>query len=346
MMQTIEVVLSSEPSKTFRCTKAANSLDIDIQKKLTHRLAVSADIDEPYNVGLIIGSSGSGKTTLAKQLFGENAFQEILDLTRPVIDQFPESYSYEDCANALNGVGLTQVPCWIRPAFTLSNGQRTRAEIALRMAQEREFTAMDEWTSVVDRTVAKVMSHCIAKHARRANKSIVLCSCHYDVIEWLNPDWIIDCNKQSFTDRRSLCRNFKRSEQLTFDIRETNRSTWRYFSKYHYLSERMPGGHIETFGLFSGNEQIGFQCFANYVPTRKGETRKMHFNRTVIHPYYVGLGLGALLINETSRLMAERGYEVMAKFSSVPVKRALDKHCDKWRIIAIDRAMKQRSGET
>jgi len=106
----------------------------------------------------------------------------------------------------------------------------------------------------------------------------------------------------------------------------------------------MPGGHIETFGLFSGNEQIGFQCFANYVPTRKGETKKMHFNRTVIHPDYVGLGLGALLINETSRLMAERGYEVMAKFSSVPVKRALDKHCDKWRIIAIDRAMKTTVG--
>lgn len=335
--RTLTVSLHSDPSKSFRCTKAANSLDIDVTKKLTHTLSVAADLEAPYNVGLIIGASGSGKTTLARHVFGDDAFREFLDPTRPVIDQFPDDYTYDDCAAALNGVGLTAVTCWIRPAFTLSNGQKTRAEIALQMARDAERCVIDEWTSVVDRTVAKIMSYCISKHARSARRSVVLLSCHYDVIEWLNPDWIIDCNKQTFTDRRSLCRNFQRSEQITFDVRKADRASWRYFSKYHYLSDRLPGGATETFGLFKGDEQVGFQCFANYVPHKPGTAMKMHFNRTVIHPDYVGFGLGARFINATSEIMSRRGFEVMAKFSSAPVKRALDKHADKWRLISIDR---------
>ena len=252
-MRHYELTLMSEVSKSFRCTKAANSLDIDQTKKAIHHFEVDADIDGDYSVGLIVGASGSGKTTLAKDIWGDDISKEVLDLSQPVIDQFDESYSYDDCAAMLAGVGLTAVICWIRPAYMLSNGQRVRAELALRLATfhqtSDEPVVMDEWTSVVDRTIGKVMSHCVQKHARRFARKVILLSCHYDVIEWLNPDWIIDCNKQTFVDRR-LLRPRQRTEQLRFDIRAVGRETWPYFSKYHYLSDRLPGGHIETFGLF------------------------------------------------------------------------------------------------
>lgn len=197
---------------------------------------------------------------------------------------------------------------------------------------------IDEWTSVVDRTVAKVMSHCIAKHARKTGKRIVLCSCHYDVVEWLNPDWIIDCNRQEFIDRRSLCRSFERSERLAFDIAEVDGKTWKYFSRYHYLSEELPGGYVRTFGLFHGDAQIGFQCFANYVPHRRGSVRKMqmHSNRTVIHPDYVGLGMGIHLINLTSDQMLREGFDVRAKYSSTPVYLAMSKYPE-WKLLAVQR---------
>ena len=52
---------------------------------------------------------------------------------------------------------------------------------------------------------------------------------------------------------------------------------------------------------------------------------KMHSNRTVIHPDYVGLGLGMRLIEETSHIMHKDGYDVWAKFSSVPVAKAFEK---------------------
>jgi len=341
--QTFSVTLTSPIATSFRCVKAANSLDIDAKKKAEHHFEVEADISSPYNVGLIVGASGSGKTTLCKHIFGENCFTEVLDLAKPVIDQFPSSFTYDECAAMLAGVGLTSVVCWIRPAHTLSNGQRARAECALRMATDDQhpITLVDEWTSVVDRTIGKVMSHCIAKHARKFNKQVILASCHYDVIEWLNPDWVIDCNKQEFTDRRLLCRDYQRSERLRFDIRRADRRTWNYFSKYHYLSDRLPGGHIEVYGLFHGDDQVGFQCFANYVPWRTDdlEREKMHSNRTVIHPDYAGLGMGIKLINATSLDMMRRGFDVWAKFSSTPIYLHMVRQPE-WKLVDVQRKVK------
>lgn len=327
-MKNYSLVLESDPWDSFRCKKAANSLDIDIKKKLRHEFSVDADLDTDFSIGVIVGASGSGKTTFAESVYGKESLQRLLDPKKPVIEQFLDEMSYDDCARMLSGVGLSSVPCWIRPAATLSNGQKERAEIALQMAQPIERVVIDEWTSVVDRTVGKVMSECIQKWARKTGKQVVLLSCHYDVLDWLQPDWVVDCNKQQYADRRSLRRS--RKEKLTLDIREVGRESWKYFSKYHYLSDRLPGGHIETFGLFHGDDQIGFECFANYVPYRKedqlyGKRKKMHSNRAVIHPDYVGLGLGLKLIDACSKIMHERGYDVYAKFSSVPLFKARQK---------------------
>lgn len=345
-MQTYELTLRSDPSRSFMVQKAADSLDIDTTKKLTHHIKVQADLETAYNVGLIVGASGSGKTTLAKQIFGDDCFSTLLDPSLPIIDQLPQNMDYNARAAALNGVGLTQVVCWIRPALTLSNGQRERAEIALKIANMTQggTSVVDEWTSVVDRTVAKVMSYCIQKHARRTDTRVVLCSCHYDVVEWLDPDWIIDCNTQTYADRRCLQRG-QRSERLVFDVRPVHKSTWRFFSRYHYLSDKLPVGHIRTYGLFHGANQIGYQCFVNYTPPRPGTRVIMHSNRTVIHPDYAGFGLGIRLINLTSEFVAREGFDVRAKFSSKPVYRAMSRQ-DCWKPEKTARALKMTLGST
>jgi len=336
-VQNFKLTLASPVATSFRATKAANSLDIDSEKKSIHNFEVKADLESPFNIGLIVGASGSGKTTLVKHIYGDKCFKEILDINQPVIDQFPDSMSYDECAAMLCGVGLTAVPCWIRPAYTLSNGQRARAECALQMARDDiEMIVIDEWTSVVDRTVAKVMSHCIQKHARKTGKKIVLLSCHYDVIEWLNPDWVIDANKQEYNDRRSLWRDFERTEKLHFEIRETDRSTWKFFSRYHYLSESYPGGFTKTYGLFVDNNQIGFQCFANYVPHRKGTKMILHSNRVVIHPDYCGFGLGLQMTDACAESLKNQGYEIFAKFSSIPMYNARKKST-KWKLMDVMR---------
>lgn len=335
-MQNYRVRLESPVSSSFRCQKAADSLDIDVSKKSVHELNITADVKTQFNIGLILGASGSGKTTLAKHIFGENVFDFEFDETKPVIEQFPDEYSYDDCAKMLSGIGLTSVPCWIRPIYTLSNGQKTRAIAALQMAKCDTFV-VDEWTSVVDRTVAKAMSNCIQKFSRKTNKTIILLSCHYDVVEWLNPDWIIDCNKQEYIERRSLWQNYERQEKLQFDIAKCDRKSWRFFSKYHYLSEKIPGGHVEFFGMYHNGEQIGFICYANYVPHRKNTIKQMHFNRLVIHPDYIGLGLGEYLLNETAKIMSNNGFDVRGKFSSVPTYKILLRSPNLWKCLNIQR---------
>lgn len=339
-MQNFKLKLISPVSTSFKCVKAANSLDIDAEKKSIHEFNVSADIETKFNIGLIVGASGSGKTTLAKHIWGDDCFDEILNPKLPVIEQFPEKYSYDECAAMLCGVGLTSVPCWIRPAQTLSNGQRARAECALQMARmDKQIIIIDEWTSVVDRTIAKVMSHCIQKHARKIDTKIILLSCHYDVIEWLNPDWIIDANKQTYENRRSLWQTFKRTEQLQFAIKETNRSSWSYFSKYHYLSDRLAGGKAYYFALYDGLNEIGFLAFSNYVPKRPNKKMQLHFNRLVIHPDYCGFGLGIHFLNLCSEIIKNKNYEVMGKFSSAPVFNSLSKD-KKWKLNAVERKHK------
>jgi len=338
--KTIDIKLQSEIFTNFRCQVAANSLDIDVAKKSIHHLHIdNVNIPDKWNVGLVYGSSGSGKTTMIKQLFGDEIFKSVLNDEEPIINQFPETFSYEECASILNGNGLNSVPCWIRPVKTLSNGQRARAEAALLMTQSDNIICIDEWTSVVDRTVAKAMSVCISKFAKKHNKKIILLSCHYDILEWLNPDWMIDCNKQCFELPKGADFFFTEREKLKFTIKEIGRESWKYFSKYHYLSERLPGGKIYLYGLFCEENQIGFQCFANYTPHRKGTKIIFHSNRTVVHPDYNGLGLGIKLINETTKLLIQKiDCRIMAKFSSTPVFKAMIKQKD-WMFLGETRLM-------
>lgn len=332
----VEVILKSEVSKSFYAVKAAQSLDIDVEKKSVHHLTIQPNIREDFKIGMIIGSSGSGKTTLAKKMFGEDCFKSVFDLDRSIIDQFDDKYSYDERAIILNSIGLSSVPCWIKPAKTLSNGQRARAEAALAIANSKEdIIVLDEWTSVVDRTVAKVMSHCINKFSKKFDKRIILLSCHFDVIEWVDPDWIINCNDQSFLDRGLLRpEERERKERLEFTIRAATRESWKQFSKYHYLNDKIPGGRIFFYGLFHGDGQIGFICFANYTPKRPNKRWIYHFNRIVIHPDYAGFGLGIKLITESTKIFLKEhpSAKVMGLFSSIPVYKAMIKN-KYWRFL-------------
>lgn len=339
--KTIEVILESPVSNNFRCKMACDALDIDIKKKSVHRLKIDGiNLPEKWNVGLVYGASGSGKTTLLKKIFGDNVFKTSIKENEPIINQLPKDLTYEECASILTGIGLNSVPCWVRPVKTLSNGQRARAEAALLMVQHNEVINIDEWTSVVDRTVAKAMSYCLQKFARKQNKQIILCSCHYDVLEWLVPDWLIDCNEQKFKLRKGKDFFFNERDKLKFEIKKIGRDSWQYFSKYHYLSDKLPGGEIYLYGLFHNNKQIGFQCFANYTPKTAGRQPIVHSNRTVIHPDYQGLGLGIMIINETSRLFKKEkpGYRIMAKFSALPVYKAMIKQ-KQWEFLGEKRLM-------
>lgn len=126
--------------------------------------------------------------------------------------------------------------------------------------------------------------------------------------------------------------------KMVFEVRRITKTSWRNFSKFHYLSDNLPGGVVFFYGLFFQGKQIGFQCLANYTP--HGDKKKpmiLHSNRTVVHPDYVGLGLGIHLINASIVDILSRGnYRVMAKFSSKPVYAAMLKN-KRWKFLGAKR---------
>lgn len=345
MKQKISFSLSSDPSTSFKCIKAAQSVDLDLKKKLKYDFSCEIDLPDNWNLGVIYGNSGSGKSTVSQYLFPKDSFVNAkpLDPDLTILDHFPDDLDYNDCANLLCSLGLSQVPCWLRPVKTLSNGQKHRAEIAYNLALNKEkIIIIDEWTSVVDRMVAKIMSHTIAKFISKTNRKIVLCSCHEDIIEWIQPDWMLNCNDKNF---RRLVRQ-PRSEKLYFKIYKTNRNIWPLFSQYHYLSDKIPGGLNFIYGLFNDQMQpIGCIFYSNYI-TNKSANNTFHANRIVIHPDYCGFNLGGLLLNKSAALLKKEYPELklLIKFSSLPVLKLLLKYSDKWRPISKDLTLFTQKG--
>lgn len=85
-----------------------------------------------------------------------------------------------------------------------------RVELARAML-ESDFIVFDEFTSVVDRQVAQTASMAINKAVHRMDKQFIAVTCHYDVLEWLQPDWVFDTNEMRcfFSISRDLRSNTK-----------------------------------------------------------------------------------------------------------------------------------------
>jgi len=67
---------------------------------------------------------------------------------------------------------------------------------------EEPIIVFDEFTSVVDREVAKVSSFAIQKAVRRTKKKFIAVTCHYDIIDYLEPDWVLCTDDMSFSKKK------------------------------------------------------------------------------------------------------------------------------------------------
>src|SRR5439155_11377632 len=145
------------------------------------------------------GPSGSGKTLLLRE-FGQEE-QPLWEPDKAIVSHFGHS---DIALEKLEAVGLNSVPSWCSSYHVLSTGEKFRADLARKL---KDGAVVDEFTSVIDRNVAK--SACVALR-RYVNKvglqNIVLASCHYDILEWLQPDWYFDTADGSMHDGRLLRR--------------------------------------------------------------------------------------------------------------------------------------------
>jgi len=253
---------------------------------------------------LIVGTSGSGKSTILKSL-GEYS-QPSIEFYNTVIENFSTPERGEEL---LLACGLRTIPTWFRTPHTLSNGEHHRFEMALSLDQG--INKIDEFTSVVDRDTAKSLALSMRKYydQRGTDEPLYIASCHRDIIDWLDPDWVYDTDLQVLDNRRSPFRMGSRP-QLILTIRGTSPETWRYFSKYHYLDTSMSRS-VHCYVLLLGDKPIGFHAAIH--STNRDIHSYWRGHRTVILPEFQGMGIGTAFSDAIAELYVSRGFRYFSK---------------------------------
>lgn len=257
--------------------------------------------DRSWNVGLIVGPSGCGKSTIARRLFAEVlAKQEALDawpVDRSLLDAFPAELSIKDVVALLSSVGFSSPPAWLRPFQVLSTGQQFRARLARLLACCPELAVMDEYTSVVDRTVAQIGSAALAKTVRQRGQQFVAVTCHEDVADWLQPDWVYRPAENLFQWR---C--LRRRPNISLEVFRCRPAAWRLFHAHHYLSGSLAPAAVCFLATWQ-DRPVAFSAWINAL-TRHGGRRE---HRTVTLPDYQGVGIGMALSNFCASLWTALG---------------------------------------
>ena len=258
----------------------------------------NVDLSGNWNIGVVVGASGSGKTSIGKQIFGEN---KIADLSRgwsdkPIIDDIAPNGDFNKVTGLLASVGLGDVPAWLRPFRVLSNGEQFRAGLARLICEQPSEIVIDEFTSVIDRQIAKIGAQAFQKAWRRENPNgkVVLLTPHYDILDWVQPDWVIDTSKKTF-ERGYL----RRRPEIELEIRKTNGSYWRYFKPHYYLDLPMPIAAEYFVGLVDGE----LACHLAVSPWfHVGGYRA---TRLVTMPEWQGAGVGTRFLNAVAQYHAD-----------------------------------------
>lgn len=190
-MPHFDIVRENHPSNTFRVSKVEADFDVKPEHSCEHFVG-DLEMPETWNIGVIVGGSGTGKSTIAKEIFGDVVIDGFKYCADSVIDDMPNE-NVSEITKMFYSVGFGSVPSWLKPYKVLSNGEKMRVDLA-RALLEKNFVVFDEFTSVVDRQVAQTACLAVAKAVRKSEKRFVAVSCHYDILDWLEPDWIFDTN--------------------------------------------------------------------------------------------------------------------------------------------------------
>ncbi len=340
--------------ESFRVQQVAGMFDVPLEKKCTERFSVELPgRDEAWDVGLIVGPSGSGKSSVARECFGD-VLAGIADWPedKAVVDCFGE-LPMRQVVELLTAVGFSSPPSWVKPYHVLSTGQRFRcdlaralsnAEFGLRNAElkrssephsairipnsEFPLVAFDEFTSVVDRTVAKACSTAIAKGIRRRSIPcrFVAVTCHYDVAEWLEADWVLDMATGRL-DRRRL-----RRPTIQLELYRCQVAAWKLFARHHYLSGSIARGARCYLALWNG-QPVTF-CATLPIVAQKNHRR---FTRIVTLPDFQGMGIGMRVVAAVAQLHRQEGMRINVT-SSHPALIRHCKHSPEWKTVSVRKA--------
>lgn len=325
-MSSITIVRESDIIRTPRIMQLEGIFDVPPSKRSKEEWSVNLVLPEQWNVGVIVGPSGSGKTTVARHIFGDDmigGWEWPMD--KSIVDGFPADMSIKDIVALLSSVGFSSPPSWVRPFRVLSNGEQFRVMIARTLAEKPALAVVDEFTSVVDRTVAQIGSAAIAKTVRRRNQKFIAVSCHYDILDWLEPDWVYEPHTDNFYNGRYL----HQRPRINLSIKRVHHSAWRLFRKHHYLDTELNKAAACFVAFWEGVPVAFTGAQAMPHPNIKNLWRE---HRTVCLPDYQGVGIGNAMSDYIASVMAGLGkhYNSVTSHPAMIRSRNLSSN---WRIV-------------
>jgi hypothetical protein len=208
----------------------------------------------------------------------------------------------------LSSVGFSSPPAWLRPFRALSTGQQFRATLALLLARALAAPAggpvvLDEFTSVVDRTVAQIGSAALARVVRARGLQFVAVTCHDDVEPWLNPDWVYRPAEDLFQWR---C--LRRRPPIHLQLVRCQASAWPLFAAHHYLSAGLASGAACFLATWQ-DRPVAFSAWLPFVGAGPPARRE---HRTVTLPDFQGVGIGNAVSNALAAMWAGVGYRALS----------------------------------
>lgn len=256
-------------------------------------------VPEDFGIGLIVGGSGSGKSTLLKEFGSETTVE--WNSNKAVASHFDSS---EDAQDKLAAVGFNSIGDWVKPYHVLSNGQQFRADLARRLTDN---AIIDEFTSVVDRNVAKSCSVALRRWVDKSKtRGLVLSTCHFDIIEWLQPDWTFNC------DTGELLVGRCERPDIRLEIIPCGEKSWSAFSKHHYLDGTVNKASLFWIAIWNDIPVGMVAALSMPNPFLKRAWRE---SRLVVLPEFQGLGLGTKLSEAVAQIFVDRGCRYFSKTS-------------------------------
>lgn len=247
--------------------------------------------DKEWKIGVIVGPSGSGKTSIGRSVWEGQAFYEPdWPGDKPIVDAISPGGDFDAVTGALSAVGLGSVPSWLRPYHVLSMGEKFRADLARLVCERPERAIVDEFTSVVDRQIARFGALAFGKAWRRGPGQVLLLTPHYDVLEWLQPDWVFDTGTGQFTGRYLHPR-----PKFDLEIHQTTSHQWPFFKPHYYLDLPLPVAAHYFVGTVDG-EPVCHMAMSTKSLGKNGRFEGRG-TRLVVLPEWQGAGVGLKFLN-------------------------------------------------
>jgi GNAT superfamily N-acetyltransferase len=352
-MPQVNVRVDCPVYNSFRVQQVAGMFDVPIGDRAATQFSIEVpELGDRWRIGLVVGPSGSGKTTVARHLFGRHLYCcGNWPADRAVVDCFGDR-SIREITGLLTAVGFSSPPSWIKPYHVLSGGERFRCDLARALAGVEaearppesaceaatdsraghcfgdDVVAFDEYTSVVDRTVAQIGSAAVAKAIRsgRVRRRFVAVTCHYDVADWLAPDWVIDMATSSF-QWRCLQR-----PSIELRVYRCQPAAWSLFARHHYLNAKALSPVSRCFLATWRDRPVSFCSTLSLI----GRKNRWRISRLVTLPDYQGVGIGMRMAEAVAAIHREQRQRVNIT-ASHPAVIAHCRRSPRWRAVSVKR---------